>query len=312
MSVISGHLTPSGWLATFRHPFERGQAGENSSRILAPIRELIDAPIPIDANGSPVTIEPSYWYVCFVPGLNRQWWHPFVHPLHKHVFVIRPDGDEQWLLIESWWNRILATNLTSRQAELFLRWAARGSILLVRERIPGRSSQLRGWMNCAALVAHHLGRRYWVWTPHQLYRVLRREKDTREVNIPQLAATLGTRGNLNVALRYLFAGCTSSISDSALGRDNVGLDCAVSVARDLSALGPTRRKLDDACENASGAPTSAALSIGIHRRDADMRNPLRTTSGRSFINEWKPVSGKNAAPVFRFGPSRGSACEERP
>lgn len=166
-------------------------------------QKLIDAPIPVDADGSPVTLEPNCWYVCFVPGLKRQWWHPFAHRLHKHVFVIRPDGEGRWLLIESWWNRILAATLTAEQAERFLRWGARGSILLVREYVPGKSSQVRGWMTCAALVAHHLGRSYWVWTPHQLYRALRKEEETVEVGRAGFTASRVRPEDLGAALHRL-------------------------------------------------------------------------------------------------------------
>ena len=42
MSVISGHLNPSGWLATFRHSFEGARTDGNSCRVLAPIRELVE------------------------------------------------------------------------------------------------------------------------------------------------------------------------------------------------------------------------------------------------------------------------------
>ena len=100
------------WL---RRPGTRRMTPEISDRRVHPI----DIPIPIDENGSPVTLDPSCWYVCFVPGLQRQWWHPFVHRLNKHVFVIRPDGEGRWLLIESWWNRIMAATLTGEQAERF-------------------------------------------------------------------------------------------------------------------------------------------------------------------------------------------------
>ena len=40
-----------------------------------------------DENGSLVTVDPVDWIVCFVPGLERQWWHRFVHHKHKHVFA---------------------------------------------------------------------------------------------------------------------------------------------------------------------------------------------------------------------------------
>jgi len=62
----------------------------------------------------------------------------------------------------------------------------KGDVLLVREAIPGHSSQLRGWMTCAVLTAHLLGRKYLVWTPHQLYRLLLRELQVCRVNVPAL------------------------------------------------------------------------------------------------------------------------------
>ena len=33
----------------------------------------------LDENGSLVTVDPADWIVCFVPGLQRQWWgNPFI------------------------------------------------------------------------------------------------------------------------------------------------------------------------------------------------------------------------------------------
>ena len=58
-------------------------------------------------------------------------------------------------------------------------------------------------MTCAALVAHHLGRDYWAWTPHQLYRALRRESET--VEISRAGSTTGgaVRESLDSSLRRL-------------------------------------------------------------------------------------------------------------
>lgn len=139
-SVMRGarNVTAIPWSRGYR--LKRPRTDPMTSGNPPSVQALNDAPIPVDADGSPVSLEPNCWYVCFVPGLKRQWWHPFFHRLHKHVFVIRPDGNDRWLLIESWWNRIMATTLTAEQAERFLRWGTRGSILLVREYIPGESS----------------------------------------------------------------------------------------------------------------------------------------------------------------------------
>jgi hypothetical protein len=129
-----------------------------------------DPAIDVDENGSPVSLPEVDWLVCFVPGLRRQWWHRFVHHKHKHVFAMRRLDGGNWLLVEPWWRRLMVTVLTHGEALRFLHWGANGHILKVRERIPGRGSQMRGWSNCAVLVAFLLGRSYWTWTPHGLYR----------------------------------------------------------------------------------------------------------------------------------------------
>ena len=139
-----------------------------------------------DQNGSLVTVDPVDWIICFVPGLQRQWWHRFVHRKHKHVFAMRPTGTSSWLLVEPWWSRMMVTILPPADAVKFLRWGGTGDILRVREAVPGRASQLRGWSNCAVLTAFVLGRPSSTWTPHGLYRELLREKTTRRENVEQL------------------------------------------------------------------------------------------------------------------------------
>jgi hypothetical protein len=140
----------------------------------------------VDPDGALVTLAASSWYVCFVPGLDKQWWHPLVNKRHKHVFAIRPAAPGEWTLLEPWWHRLLSATITSMQAKKFLLWGARGDVLLVRESIPGRASQIRGWMNCAALVGYLLGRPYWVWSPHGLYKLLVREPGVCRVDVSAL------------------------------------------------------------------------------------------------------------------------------
>lgn len=137
----------------------------------------------IDANGSPVTIDEASWFVCFVPGLQRQWWHRFAHEQHRHVFAIRKVKDDTWLLVEPWWTRLMVNVLTFDEAVKFLRWGAAGHILEVAEAIPGRGSQARGWSNCAVLASFLLGRSYWTWTPHGLYRRLKADPDVKEIDL---------------------------------------------------------------------------------------------------------------------------------
>src|SRR3954470_5653073 len=156
------------------------------------IKELSELKIEIDQHGSLVALEPADWLVLFVPGLRKQWWHRFVHDRHKHCFVMRPGASGQYILVEPWWTRMMISTLDAAQAQKFLLWGSRGDVLLVRERIPGAGSQVRGWMTCAALTAYLLGRNYSVWTPHGLYRRLLREPAVRRVNPLQLLEGLGT------------------------------------------------------------------------------------------------------------------------
>ncbi len=149
------------------------------------------ANIGIDQHGSPVTLEPTDWLVLFVPGLQKQWWHPFAHPRHKHCFLMRPGDTSGYVLVEPWWTRMMIAPLTAAQARKFLQWGTHGDVLLVRENIPGAGSQVRGWMTCAALTAYILGRKYAVWTPHGLYRRLLREPGVRRVNASLLLHSAG-------------------------------------------------------------------------------------------------------------------------
>jgi hypothetical protein len=142
-----------------------------------------DLAIEIDHNDSPISKQPAEWLVCFVPGLKKQWWHRFTHPKHKHVFALKMVGDDQWVLVEPWWTRIMVTTLRTDEAVKFLRWGAAGSILRVTERIPGAGSQARGWANCAVLISLMLGRSYWTWTPHGLYERLSAEDGVERVEL---------------------------------------------------------------------------------------------------------------------------------
>lgn len=144
--------------------------------------------IEIDADGSPVSFPAAEWFVCFVPGLQKQWWHRFVNARHQHAFAMRMVDDGSWLLVEPWWTRMLISVLTLDEAVKFLRWGATGNILQVREAIPGHGNQARGWSNCAVLMAFLLGRSYWTWTPHGLHRRLSAERDVYPVDLPNWLA----------------------------------------------------------------------------------------------------------------------------
>jgi stage V sporulation protein SpoVS len=164
-------------------------------------------PLKLNPDGSLVMLEPGYWFVCFVPGIQKQWWHSFVHRLHKHVFAVRPEPDGLWTVFEPWWTRVVVATINSEQVQKFLLWGAEGDVLLVRESIPGHSSSIRGWMNCAALTVHLLGRRYWVWTPHQLYRRLVQEPEVCRLDVSPLLA--GDSAILGGAQERVTAACAA-------------------------------------------------------------------------------------------------------
>jgi hypothetical protein len=189
--------------------------------------------LQLDENGSPVPLNARAWYVCFVPGLIRQWWHRFVHERHKHVFAMRPAGPGCWTLFEPWWHRLLTTTITSEQARKFLLWGARGDVLCVRESVPGHGSQIRGWMTCAALASYLLGRRYWVWTPHGLYKLLLREPNVCRVDVARLV-------KLNAAqlakASEIIMGCDESVRGAPERRPGAPKPFCMNCGRDLVEL----------------------------------------------------------------------------
>jgi hypothetical protein len=140
----------------------------------------------VDRYGELISLSPAEWLVCFVPGLKKQWWHRFVNAKHKHVFAMRPTDSVSWILVEPWWSRLMITLLPPADAVKFLRWGASGDILRVREAIPGRGNQARGWSNCAVLASFVLGRASHTWTPHGLYLQLCREKEVKHENVEEL------------------------------------------------------------------------------------------------------------------------------
>jgi hypothetical protein len=91
--------------------------------------------------------------------------------------------DDRWVIFESWWTRIMVTDLCINEVVKFLRWGAAGNILKVTERIPGKGSQTRGWTNCAVLTSLMLGRSYWTWTPHGLFKCLSVEDGVEPVEL---------------------------------------------------------------------------------------------------------------------------------
>jgi hypothetical protein len=181
------------------------QSGSKPSDDDAVVSRIGEAKLCLNADGSLIPLEPGSWFVCFVPPIDKEWWHRFFHRTHKHVFALRPEPEGEWTVFEPWWTRLLVATITTEQAARFLSWGARGDVLLVQEEVPGHSSQLRGWMTCAVLVTHMLGRSYFIWTPHQLYRRLIRETNICRVDVSALLKT-GLQGLTDKASRFVW-GC---------------------------------------------------------------------------------------------------------
>ena len=174
---LEGEGTPARWRARFR--------SRNATPGVIP-GVPVDLAHSVDPYGSLVTVEPADWLICFVPGLQKQWWHRFAHKTHKHVFALRPMETGAWVLVEPWWTRFMITVLPSPDAVKFLRWGASGDILKVREAVPGNANQARGWSNCAVLTAFVLGRKSRSWTPHGLYLELVKEEGVRHEDVEEL------------------------------------------------------------------------------------------------------------------------------
>jgi hypothetical protein len=145
--------------------------------------------LKLNPDGSIIDLAPAFWMVCFVPPIEPQWWHRFVHRRHKHCFAIKEEANGLWTIFEPWWSRLLLAGITAPQALKYLTWAARGDVFLVKAEIPGNSSQLRGMLTCGALVAHMLGRAdFLVWTPHQLYKRLAADPNVKRIDMAGMLA----------------------------------------------------------------------------------------------------------------------------
>jgi hypothetical protein len=237
--------------------------------------------IEIDSVGSPVSVPAAEWFVCFVPGLQKQWWHRFTNAKHQHVFAIRMVDDGCWLLVEPWWTRMLVSVLTLDEALKFLRWGAAGDILRVREAVPGRGNQVRGWSNCAVLIAFLLGRQYRTWTPHGLYRRLVAERGAHPVDLAQWLAShvraIATR-NAEV-LEALEVDESQSLRTVLL---NLGKGI-MSALMSRSALGLHKASISES--GRFGAATNAYWECGLPQRSIEaVRKVLQQAQLRGEID----------------------------
>jgi hypothetical protein len=132
------------------------------------------------------------------------------------------------------------TTITSEQARKVLFWGARGDVLCVRESVPGCGGQLRGWITCAALASYLLGRPYWVWTPHGLYKLLLREPNVRRVDVSRLV-------RLNAAqlakASEIIMGCDECMPGALKRRPGAPKPFCMNCGRDLVELPEVRDHL---------------------------------------------------------------------
>lgn len=241
--------------------------------------------IEIDSDGSPVSFPAEEWFVCFVPGLQKQWWHRFAAAKYQHVFLMRVVDDNSWILVEPWWTRMLVNVLTLDEAVKFLRWGASGKILQVREAIPGCGNQARGWSNCAVLTAFLLGRRYWTWTPHGLYRRLAAEHGSRPLDLAQWLADhvriVATR-TVDQALARLEADDGKSLRTALL---QLG-DGIMTALLSTSGLGLYKVAISESSR--FGAAANAYWEYAPRRAIEAVRNVLHQAQLRGEINVEDP------------------------
>lgn len=142
-------------------------------------------------------------------------------------------------------------------------WAASGDVLHVPEAVPGHGSQIRGWMTCAALAAYLLGRKYRVWRPHGLYKLLLREP----------------------------AVCRVDVSTLLLELETARLDQAAQATVDWGECMPGARTLVDRVARHFGG--SFHIDSGIHSIDIETAEMSTPKSGTGTRVEWRfvPVDG---------------------
>ncbi len=242
--------------------------------------------IEIDADGSPVSVPAAEWFVCFVPGLQKQWWHRFANAKFQHVFLMRMVNDDCWILVEPWWTRMLVSVLTLDEAVKFLRWGASGKILQIHEAIPGNGNQARGWSNCAVLTAFLLGRSYWTWTPYGLYHRLVAETGARPVDLAQWleehVRDVATR-NADEALDTLEADRGKSLKTVLLHLGNGILHALMSP----SGLGLYKVAVSES--NRFGAAAAAYWEGGPQRAIETVRKVLQQAQARGEIDIEDPA-----------------------
>jgi hypothetical protein len=170
--------------------------------------------------------------------------------------------------------------LTLEQAIKFVRWGAAGHVLKVREAVPGRASQMRGWSNCAVLTAFLLGRSYWTWTPDGLYRRLRVDAGAEEVDLSRfLDGHFRFIANMiaSDALRFTPRRVADTLDDTLLG---VGLALMTALSS-ASAIGLRNTAISDA--SPFGDSAASYLTLGMRRTVDRIRYAMEEARRRGEI-----------------------------
>ena len=109
---------------------------------------------------------------------DAPWWLHGLHPGFQHCFAFRDAGNGTTLIVNQVGTRMQCEVAPLGMADMVLDLTACGGrcvLLVIRTPAPA-GPYLRGPMTCVETVKALLGiRAWWILTPRQLYRRLRRE-----------------------------------------------------------------------------------------------------------------------------------------
>lgn len=113
------------------------------------------------------------WYVVFTGSKLDNWLMRWLNPDFKHVYMVKED-DGLWVIVNS---SNAYTSVTTELIDSYphIRLLCPNAVILpVRTRINPSNYQWHVGINsCVDVCKGILGiRRFWIWTPYQLYRYL--------------------------------------------------------------------------------------------------------------------------------------------
>lgn len=132
--------------------------------------------------------DPVVWFVAFKPAsaiARPVWWTRFTHAGYRHCLVARQEGEAATLVLDHAGTR-LRVDLVPVPIGAFLRGlqehAACWVLMVVLPMAGAAVAWIRPPMSCVELVKAALGiRAWWIVTPRQLARYLRRRCEAKTV-----------------------------------------------------------------------------------------------------------------------------------